>query len=159
ITRSGANQFFGTLYYEFRSQSLVGDSADRNSDTTGQLVNPSRPISSFDEKQFGMSLGGPIVKNKAFFFVNADLTRNHTPTGFSGDGSSGQRFIVPQSDLDTVLSVLKNQYGYDPSAGKGNALGEFVRDTPSNKIFARLDFNLSDKHRLTIRNNLTKPRT
>jgi hypothetical protein len=158
ITRSGTNAYHGTVMYEFRSQGLVGDSTDRFSDTTGQLVSPSRPLGTFSEKQFTASLGGPIVKNKAFFFANLDLTRNKTPAGWSADGSSGQTFIVPRADLDRALSILKTKYGYDPSLG-GNALGEFTRETPSNKYFVRLDFNLSDRHRLIVRNNLTKPTT
>jgi Carboxypeptidase regulatory-like domain/TonB-dependent Receptor Plug Domain len=158
ITRSGTNAYHGTVMYEFRSQSLVGDSADRFSDTTGQLVTAGRPLGDFSEKQFTASLGGPIVKNRAFFFVNVDVTRNKTPSGFSADGSSGQRFVVPQTDLTRALDILKTKYGYDPSLG-GNALGEFTKNTPSNKVFARLDFNLSDNHRLIIRNNFTKPTT
>jgi len=158
ITRSGTNDYHGTVMYEFRNQGLVGDSADRFSDTTGQLVSPSRPIGTFSEKQFTVSLGGPIVKNKAFFFANVDLTRNKTPSGWSADGSSGQTFIVPQADLDRALSILQTKYGYDPSLG-GNALGEFTKETPSNKYFVRLDFNLSDRHRLIVRNNYTNPTT
>jgi hypothetical protein len=158
ITRSGTNAYHGTVMYEFRSQGLVGDSADRFSDTTGALASPSRPLGTFSEKQFTASLGGPIVKNKAFFFANVDLTRNKTPAGWSADGSSGQKFIVPQADLDRALSILQTRYGYDPSLS-GNALGEFTKETLSNKYFVRLDFNLSDRHRLIVRNNLTKPTT
>ncbi len=158
ITRSGTNAYHGTVMYEFRNQGLVGDSSDRFSDTTGQLVTPSRPLSTFSEKQFTVSLGGPIVKNKAFFFVNYDGSRNKTPSGWSADGSSGQAFVVPQADLDRFQSILTTKYHYDPSLG-GNTLGEFTRNTPSNRVFARLDFNLSDKHRLTVRNNFTKPTT
>src|SRR5262249_2648196 len=158
ITRSGTNPYHGTVMYEFRNQGLVGHSADRVSDTTGQLVTTGKPLSNFSEKQFTASLGGPIVKNKAFFFVNYDGTRNTTPSGWSADGSSGQTFQVPQSDLTRFLSILQTKYGYDPSLGQ-NPLGEFTKNTPSNKIFARLDFNLSDQHRLTIRNNFTKPTT
>jgi hypothetical protein len=158
ITHSGKNKFFGTIMYEFRNQGLVGDSQDRNSDTTGQLVTPGLPLSTFSEKQFTFSLGGPIVKNKAFFFVNADFTRNETPSGWSADGTSGQTFTVPAADLARFQSILRDRYGYDPSAG-GSTFSEFVRNTASNKFFARLDFNLSDKHRLIVRNNLTKPDT
>ena len=80
ITKSGANQFFGTGYYFGRSQSLVGDGpADR-------------PVSDFADKQFGGSVGGPILRNKAFFFTNLDYGRRKTPTGWSADGSSGQDF-------------------------------------------------------------------
>jgi hypothetical protein len=158
ITRSGTNAYHGTVMYEFRSQSLVGDSADRFSDSTGQLASPGRALGDFSEKQFTVSLGGPIVKNKAFFFVNADFTRNKTPSGWSADGSSGQTFIVPASDLDRVLSIAQTKYGYDPSLGL-NPLGEFTKETPSNKYFVRLDFNLSDRHRLIVRNNFTNPTT
>ena len=158
ITRSGTNAYHGTVMYEFRNQGLVGDSDDRFSDTTGQLVSPSRPLGTFSEKQFTVSLGGPIVKNKAFFFANVDLTRNKTPSGWSADGSSGQTFVVPPSDLDRVLSILSTKYHYDPSLGQ-NPLGEFTRETPSNKYFVRLDFNLSDRHRLIVRNNYTNPTT
>ena len=157
ITRSGTNAFHGTVLYEFRSQGLVGDSTARLG-PTGVVASPSRPLGTFSEKQMTASLGGPIVKNKAFFFVNVDLTRNKTPSGFSADGSSGQKFNVPQADLDRALSILKTKYGYDPSLG-GNPLGEFTRNTPSNKVFARLDFNLSDKHRLIVSDNFTKPTT
>jgi hypothetical protein len=157
ITRSGTNAYHGTVMYEFRSQGLVGDSTERPG-PTGVVASPSRPLGTFSEKQFTASLGGPIVKNKAFFFANVDLTRNKTPAGWSADGSSGQKFIVPQADLDRALSILKTKYGYDPSLG-GNPLGEFTRETPSNKYFVRLDFNLSDRHRLIVRNNLTKPTT
>jgi hypothetical protein len=158
ITRSGTNEFHGTAMYEWRSQSLVGDSAPTYSYNTGQQIAASRPLSTFSEKQATFSLGGPIKKDKAFFFINADFSRNKTPVGWSADGSSGQTFTVPKADLDRYLSILKNQYGYDPSAGV-NTLGEYIRETPSNKVLVKLDFNLSDKHRLTLRNNYTQPKT
>ncbi|MEO8361366.1 MAG: carboxypeptidase regulatory-like domain-containing protein, partial [Vicinamibacteria bacterium] len=158
VTRSGTNQFHGTALYEFRNQKFVGDSATTFSSNTGQKIADPRAISNFSEKQATFSIGGPIVKDKAFFFINGDLSRNETPTGFSADGSSGVTYKVPKVELDRFLSILKTTYGYDPSAG-GNPLGEYVRNTTSNKIFARLDFNLSDKHRLTVRNNYTKPKT
>ncbi len=69
ITRSGTNLFKGTGYYFFRDQGLVGDGAD------------DRPIATFSDKQFGGSLGGPIVRNKAFFFGNLDFGRKDTPSG------------------------------------------------------------------------------
>ncbi len=145
ITRTGTNEYHGTAYYEFRNDGLVGNGPK------------DRPISTFSEKQFGASLGGPIVRDKVFFFVNADLTRKEQPSGWSADGSSGQTFTVPAADLARFLNILQTKYNYDPSVGR-NALGEFTRNIRSSKIFARLDFNLSDKHRLTIRNNWTKPR-
>jgi hypothetical protein len=144
ITRNGTNQYHGTAYYQFRNQGFVGNGPDE------------RPLASFDEKQFGASLGGPIARDKAFFFVNADFTRKNTPVGWSANGSSGQTFVVPSADLQRFLDILRTNYGYDPGVG-GDPLSEFIRNTRSNKLFARVDFNLSDRHRLTIRNNYTKP--
>jgi hypothetical protein len=155
VTRSGSNQWHGTAYYEFRNNSMVGDGPDLVSEY-GNLVQAALPLGTFNEKQFGASLGGPIVKDKAFFFVNGDLTRNNTPSGYSADGSGGHNFGVPAADLSRALSIVQNTYHYDPSLGL-NPLGQFNKYTPSNKIFARLDFNLSPKHRLTIRDNWTKP--
>ena len=80
ITRSGSNRFKGTAYYFFRNQDWVGDGAD------------DRPIATFNDKQFGGSIGGPMVRNKAFFFTNLEWQRRETPSGYSVDGSSGQTF-------------------------------------------------------------------
>ncbi|MGH9022999.1 MAG: carboxypeptidase regulatory-like domain-containing protein, partial [Acidimicrobiia bacterium] len=138
ITRSGSNEFHGTAYYFFRSESLVGDGPDE------------RPIATFDDKQYGGSLGGPIVKDKAFFFANVDFGRKDRPSGWSIDGSSGQRFgFEPQADR--FLSILQNDYGYDPGG-----ISEFIRDTPNDKVLAKLDWNLSDRHRLALRHNYIK---
>jgi hypothetical protein len=155
VTRSGTNAYHGTAYYEFRNNGLVGDGPELKG-YNGNLVAAPLPFGKFDEKQFGASLGGPIVKDKVFFFVNADLTRNNAPSGYSADGSGGRNFGVPAADLTRALSIIRDTYHYDPSLG-GDALGQFTKTSNSNKIFARLDFNLSPNHRLTIRDNWTKP--
>ncbi|HEX6739826.1 MAG TPA: TonB-dependent receptor, partial [Vicinamibacteria bacterium] len=141
VTRSGTNAIHGTAYYFFRSESLTGDGPD------------DRPIAAFDEKQFGASVGGPLQKDKVFFFVNLDWGRKETPSGFSLDGNSGQAF-GHQTEVSRFVDIIKNKYGYDPGG-----LAEFIRDTPSDKVFGRLDFNLSDHHRLTLRHNFIKGTT
>ncbi len=135
ITRSGSNAFHGTAYYFTRSESLVGDGPD------------DRAIAEFSEKQYGASLGGPIVKDKVFFFANVDFGRRDRPSGFSADGSSGQNF-ARGPEADRFLSILSSRYGYDPG-GKA----EFIRTTDNDKFFGRVDFNLSETHRLTLRHN------
>src|SRR5688572_10256705 len=80
ITRSGSNQFKGTAYFFGRNQDWVGKSP------TGTKVGQ------FKDQQFGGSLGGRIVENKAFFFTNVDWGRRDNPAGISASGS-GQRFI------------------------------------------------------------------
>jgi carboxypeptidase family protein len=139
VTRSGTNAYHGTGYYFFRSEGLVGDGPNE------------RPIATFNDKQFGASLGGPIVKDKAFFFTNVDFGRKERPSGWSIDGSSGQAF-GRQAEAAQFLDILSRRYGYDPG-GSGE---EFIRDTPNDKFLVKLDFNLSQQHRLTLRHNYIK---
>jgi len=134
ITRSGTNAFRGTGYYYFRNQDWVGDGAD------------DRPIATFSDKQFGGSVGGPIVKNTAFFFGNLDWGRRDTPSGYSVDGSSGQAF-GRQEEIQRALNVLQSTYGYDPGG-----LGEFIRATNNNKFFIRGDVNFG-RSQLILRHN------
>ena len=136
ITKSGSNALRGTAFYFGRNQSWVGDGAD------------DRPISEFKDKQFGGSVGGPIVQNKAFFFGTADYARKLRPTGFSVN-SGGQQF-GNEADVNRVLSILQNRYGYSPGP---DPLAEFGKATDSDKYFVRTDFNLGSNHQLTVRNN------
>ncbi len=147
VTRSGTNALHGTAYYFFRNEAFTGDGPD------------DRPLATFSDKQFGASLGGPIKKDKAFFFANVDWGRRETPSGFSADGSSGQNFAQlgaanRPAEIQRFLSILKTRYGYDPGP-----TSEFIKDVPSDKVFGRLDVNLSARHRLTVRHNYIKGQT
>jgi hypothetical protein len=136
ITKSGTNQFRGTGYYFGRDQSLVGESP------TGTKVGQ------FNDKQMGASIGGPIVANKAFFFGNVDFGRRDNPSGISVAGS-GQRFTGgTEAEIDRFISILQSKYNYNPG-GKD----EFIRTVNSDKFFVRTDFNLANRHQLTIRHN------
>jgi Carboxypeptidase regulatory-like domain len=136
ITKSGSNEYSGTVYYFGRNESFVGDGPD------------SRPFGTFSDKQFGASVGGPIVRDKVFFFVNGDLQRRDLPNGFAVGGSSGQDF-GHAADAARMRNILQSTYGYDP----GDPTQEFIKNSKNNKVFARLDFNLADRHRLTVRHN------
>jgi len=135
VTKSGTNEFHGSGYFFFRNQDWVGDGPD------------DRPIATFSDKQGGGSLGGPLVRNRVFFFGNVEVQRRKTPSGFSIDGSSGQAF-GRQAEAQRVLDVLRTRYGYDPGG-----LGEFIRENPNDKVFVRGDANLSSKHQLIVRHN------
>ena len=95
ITKSGSNQFRGSAYYFGRNQNWIGKipgiTTPANPDPADTKVGP------FTDKQGGFSLGGPIVKQRAFFFGNYDVGRKNTPSGFSADGSSGVQ--LGQSEL------------------------------------------------------------
>ena len=134
ITRSGANAFSGSIY-----------GSTRDEDSVGEL--DGRDVSEFKEEQVGGRLGGPIVQDKAFFFVSAEMNRNDTPTGFSADGGAPNQFRNPAL-AGEVDDILTNTYGFDPGG-----LNEFVEGTNSDLIFARVDWNAAPSHLLTLRHN------
>jgi hypothetical protein len=136
VTKSGSNQFSGTAFYFGRNQDWVGKGI------TGTK------ISSFTDKQFGASVGGRLIQNKAFFFGNADWGRKLTPTGFCIEGC-GQPFRGTAAEVARFFSILQTKYGYTvPDATK-----EFSRTTDSDKFLGKVDINLNNQHRLTLRHN------
>jgi len=135
ITKSGTNSLRGTAFFFTRDQDWVGKGF------TGT------PISTLKDKQGGFSVGGPIVKNRAFFFGTADYGRKDRPTGFSvnqGGQTTGNAALVTQfvNDLKT--------YGYTVP---GDPLGEVNKLTDSDKYFFRGDVNVAKGHQLTVRHN------
>jgi hypothetical protein len=134
ITRSGTNALRGSAFYVFRDQSFVGDGID------------DRPIATFNDKQFGGTLGGPIVRSKAFFLGNLEWGLKDTPSGYSISGTSGVSF-GRQAEAQRFLDIMQRRYGYNPGS-----LDEFIRDTENDKVFARVDLNLGN-HQLTVRHN------
>jgi hypothetical protein len=134
ITRSGTNQFSGTGYFFGRNQDFVGESPEGTK------------VGQFKDQQFGASLGGPIVENKAFFFGNVEFGRRDNPSGVSVSGS-GQQF-GREAEIDRFLNILQTRYGYDPGGKE-----EFIRTVNNDKVFIRTDFNLSSQHALIARHN------
>ena len=112
VTRSGTNTFHGSAFYNNRNQKLVGKNAGPEGKTPVTILD-------FDVKQFGASLGGPIIKNKLFFFANYENEKRTDPaTAFVPDNGSntGQPNVsrVKQTDLDTLSDYLKTNFKYDP---------------------------------------------
>lgn len=142
ITRSGTNTFSGSAYYFGRNQDFVGKGFESNKYGT------------FSEKQYGFRIGGPIIKDKLFFFLNGELGDNKSPTTWviddSGNANDFGKSTVTKEMADRFVSILKNKYGYDPG-GYGAGYKDVISD--NSKIFLRLDYNISDKHRLTLRHN------
>ena len=125
ITKSGTNAFTGSVYAYQRDQDLVGDGPN------------DRDFGTFEENQYGASIGGPIMRDKMFFFVNGEMSRTDRPSGFSIDGSSGQSF-GNQAEAVRFQNTLINRYSHDPGG-----FDEVTRKVDSDKIFGRLDFNLN----------------
>ena len=139
ITRSGTNSLRGSVYGYYRDDSLVGDGPDDFPE-----------LGAFEESQYGFRVGGPILRDRSFFFVSGELNRLDRPTGWSIDGQAGEQYLngAAVEPAQRFISILQNQYGYDPGG-----LGQQTRYTDSDKLFLRADFNLSDAHNLTVRHN------
>ncbi|CAN5689283.1 TonB-dependent receptor [soil metagenome] len=129
ITRSGTNNWDGSIYGFGRDQRLVGDSS-RN-----------QPVAAFHEYQLGGRLSGPIVKDKLFFFVNYEIKRAVFP--ILGDTS---RFNL--AGVQQIIDITTNQYGFDPGS-----IGDETQTVWDDKFFAKLDWNIFDNQRLSVRYN------
>jgi hypothetical protein len=139
VTRSGNNEFSGSAYTTTRNQDNVGRNA-RNLPVT---------VANFSENVIGARLGGPIFKDKVFFFVNYERQRRVDPgTPFVAVGSSnvGSATRVLKSDMDGLRTYLKDKFNYETGEYEN-----FNYLTNSDKFLARLDFNISDFHKLNVR--------
>lgn len=134
VTKSGTNVIHGSLYAYGRNQTLMGKSVDGLKTKIG---------SDFYDYQYGGTISGPIVKNKAFYIVNFEQTRRQEPTFYNAGDPGAAISLV---DAQSIQTQLKSKYGYD--VGSYNAYKVF---TNSDKLFARFDFNLSSKSTLTLR--------
>jgi hypothetical protein len=130
VTRSGTNEFHGSASYYSTGDSLAGNS------TNGKDVE----LGDFSEDVYGFTLGGPIVRDKLFFFVNYEKFETTRPANASTiEAIPG----VTQDDVDNVIDILNTEYGYDP--------GVFAAtdDDEDEKILVKLDWNINDDHRAT----------
>lgn len=146
VTRSGKNEFFGTAFANIRKSD---DSGIFNGTKIGD-VKPN--IGAFDEKVFGASLGGAIIKNKLFFFANYESQRQTTPaTTWVADGSpldqGGNNVTrVLAKDLDDLRTYLFEKYRFETGPYEN-----YDNKVKSDKFLVRLDWNLNDKNKLTLR--------
>ncbi|HWC53747.1 MAG TPA: carboxypeptidase regulatory-like domain-containing protein [Chitinophagaceae bacterium] len=141
ITKSGTNTFHGTVYTYWKNQDLVGT----------KLAGQTASNPDFKSRVYGGSLGGPIIKNKLFFFINGEYEKKppasgitYTPTGGSGSGNVS---TVSADSLKMVSDYLKSQYNYDP--GVYDNFPAFKNT--NHKYLAKIDWNISTKHKLTLK--------
>jgi len=137
VTRSGTNEVTGSVYGFGRNASITG----RN-----RAGDNSKLPSSFHEYQTGFRLGFPLIKNKLFFFTNEEITRRQDPVILSA--GSADMPIINHDQAQQISNYLSTNYGLD--AGSFDDYNTYSR---SNKFFNRLDWNINDKHQLSIRNN------
>ena len=149
VTKSGTNTFKGSAYIYHKNENLRGDAVDR------EQIAGARDKD--QQTTYGLTLGGPIIRNKLFFFFNGEIV--NTPTianrwRGSTDGVADPDNYVSRttlSDLETVSNFVKNKYGYDTGSWTS-----FPADESNKKLLVRLDWNITDKHHLALRYNYTK---
>ena len=148
ITKSGTNTFKGSAYIYHRNENMRGDTVD------GETISGAR-----DKDRntiYGMTLGGPIIKNKLFFFVNYEYAKTPTVANRwkgSEDGIGDSNAYLSRTklaDLERVSNFVKEKYGYDTGSWTS-----FPADESNRKILARIDWNINANNHLALRYNHT----
>jgi hypothetical protein len=141
VTKSGSNQYSGSVYYNYRNQGLVGTKAR---DFT---YNPG----TFKYNLGGVRVSGPIIENKLFFFANFEKDQITQPgTTFmantGGQPATGSTTRVLASDLDALSTYLKNNFQYDTGPYQG-----YDFHTPATRFTGRMDYNVDNHNKLSLR--------
>lgn len=139
VTRSGGNQVHGSVYGYGRAAFLIGPN---------NAGDKSKLPSDFHDYQTGFRVGLPIIKNKLFFFTNEEITRRVDPVILAA--GSADNTIISLAQAQAIDDVMRTKYGIANGAG---SYGNTSIYSNSNKFFNRLDWVISNKHRLTLRNN------
>ena len=151
ITKSGTNTFSGSAYVYHRNENLRGDAVN------GKQIPGARDVDR--NTTYGFTFGGPIIKNKLFFFINGEMAKTPTVANRWRASTNGvadaNNYIsrTTESDMQSVSDFVKSKYGYDTGS-----YTDFPADEGNNKLLARLDWNISKNHRLALRYNYTKNR-
>ena len=132
VTKSGANEFFGSAFYDYTGDSLRGDSLEGDKIQSGD----------YTENRYGVTLGGPIIKDKLFFFLAYEKLdgANLFDRGPIGSGAVNE-VPVTQAALNEIVSIAQTYYGYDPG---------FIptsMDHEDEKLLIKLDWDINDAHR------------
>lgn len=140
ITRSGTNKFSGALFFYGRNQNFIGKSPD----------SLRRKYPDFTDYQTGFRLGGPILRNRLFFFINGEITRYKSPLSrvFGAPTIGTNIYTLSPDSIKAFRDALKSKYGYETGSFDNFRFGR-----ESDKLFIRFDFNLSQEHRLTLRHS------
>ena len=149
VTKSGTNEWHATVYDFFQNNNLKGYFVNDNSLSNTYSLN----------NTIGASVGGPIVKDKLFFFVNAEYSADEVPGSSNiARADEGQEFgddVVynrpTEEGMNGILDFLSENFGYNPGRYQGYSLS-----TPDYKVLARLDWNINDNNKLNVRFSNTK---
>jgi len=146
VTRSGTNEFKGTIYTYLKGPGTQGYKVGTTKVTKTDF--------SFNNR--GFAVGGPIIKDRLFFFVSGEQERKTAPATslVASDASHAPGGNVSQANADTLAALsafLIQKYGYDPGSFQGYSF-----KTSSDKITAKIDWNINAKNTFTIKYNYLK---
>lgn len=140
VTRSGTNQWHGSVYTFHKTNGLVGDKVD------GVNLDVKKNTNAI----YGARLGGPIVKDKLFVFGSFETERNVFPGNTwvtKGSGLTGNVSNVSRDSLQRFSDTLARRYGYNTGAFEGYA-DEFVNKNV--KFLGRVDWNINENHKFYV---------
>lgn len=138
VTKSGTNAFHGTLFYDYTSDGLQGDS----------LEGDDIELADFDEIRYGAQISGPIIEDRLFFSVAYEKLEgaNTFDRGPVGSGAINE-VPITQAELDEILQIARDVYQYEP----GEIPSSF--DNEDEKLLVKLDWNISNQHRAAFTYN------
>lgn len=142
VTKSGTNDIKGTAYYLFRNEGMAGLTPTDDEEYEREA------LPEYTANTYGVSVGGPLVKNKVFFFLNAEFQHDQTPNPFNFDDYTGD---ADRAGITALENFVKDEYGYDMGGFENN-----IDELESNKIFARIDWNINKTHKMMIRHSYTQ---
>lgn len=138
VTKSGTNEFTGTAFYENTVKS--GDAKDTLSDPDEVLTTEVET----EETNFGVSVGGPIIKDKLFFFVNYEEFEEDISFDYNLQDLAGSGHDVTNAEVDRFVGIMQNVYGLSDALG-GNPPAD-----ADEKVLLKLDWNISPDHRADL---------
>jgi hypothetical protein len=141
VTKAGTNEFSGGVTYVFRNEKM---SAVNYRNTA------------IDFKQYGFSLGGPIIKDRLHFFIAPEWQKKTSiASGAFVGGSTAQTGTTLNISTDSINRVIELAKAFGPNFDPGGS-GRVDTDNPLTNLFGRIDFRINDVHRLVIRQLLNK---
>jgi hypothetical protein len=134
VTKSGTNEFTGRISGNYQDEGFLRETYN------------GRTLTDFTDKRYSVSVGGPIIKDKLFFFLNYEDPSRSVVANFDTS-------VVP-ADVQEIIDISNSVYNFDP--GSTNPGSDLVQD--GKKILAKIDWNINESHRLAVRYNLNEER-
>lgn len=141
ITRSGTNNLTGSAYLFTRNQNMAGKTP---TDVEGAVRTK---LADFTAKTYGVRLGGPIIKDKVFFFVNAEIQREERPRTFELATYTG---ASKGTDIEALRKFVQETHKYDVGTYEN-----IIAQVNSDKVSARIDWNINKTHKISASHRYT----